>query len=69
MTTKFHSNIRYKHLCAKDYDIFITKIQYVDEKRTKCKGYFVRKSTGNPEGGIESFTILAEEYPYWSRVE
>ena len=64
----FKNGCVYKHMCAGTYDVLVSRMQYADEKRIKFNGFFVSKLDGTPQGRLESFIILAEEFPYWERI-
>ncbi len=69
---KFKQGSKYTHDTAKDLDIFVLKVRYEDEKRTKLLIKWISKVSGNvqvfPGGrmdGTDTITINSTDYPYW----
>lgn len=69
---KFYKQCRYRHLCAKDLDIEVVRIQYVDDKRAKLVIRYLHQRTGDVLwiglDGLERITIKADEFQYWNKV-
>jgi hypothetical protein len=64
----------YKHDTAKDLDIFVLKVRYRDEKRTKLLIHWIDKLTKNvrvfPGGkfdGTDTIEIQAKDYKWWKQ--
>ncbi len=71
----FSPNYRYSHDTAKDLDIYIVKVRYVDDKRSKLLIRWISKTSNNmvtfPGGradGLCNITIKADDYKYWKKI-
>lgn len=72
---KFKPGCVYRHDTAKDLDILIVKVRYVDQKRSKLTIRWIDINSGNvryfPNGridGTSNVEIKAEDYKYWKRL-
>lgn len=70
----FKSGYIYTHDTAKDLDILIVRVRYVDEKRSKLLIKWISKTTGDvrilPNGrmdGTANLEIKNDDYKYWKR--
>jgi hypothetical protein len=72
---KFKPGCIYRHDTAKDLDIMVVKVRYVDKKRSKLVIRWIDMHTGNvryfPNGridGTSNVEIQADDYKYWKRI-
>ena len=69
----FFAGGTFKHLTAKDLDIYVVKVRYADSKRAKLLIWWVSKLTGQPVqfGGklTDNIVVRADQYQYWSCVD
>ena len=70
----FKSGYIYTHDTAKDLDILIVRVRYVDEKRSKLLIKWISKTTEDvrilPNGrmdGTANLEIKNDDYKYWKR--
>jgi hypothetical protein len=72
---KFKPGCVYRHDTAKDLDIMVARVRYVDEKRSKLLIRWIDMRTGDirifPGGrydGLYNVVILSKDYKYWKKV-
>lgn len=72
---KFKPGCVYRHDTAKDLDIIVVRVRYVDKKRSKLLIRWIDMHSGNarnfPGGrtdGTANVEIDAKDYQYWKRI-
>lgn len=65
----------YAHSTAKDLDIFVVKIRFMDTKRVKLLIRWVSKTSksfvtfpGNRMDGTDNIEVSSEDYKYWKEM-
>lgn len=58
----------YRHDCAKDLDLLVLKVSFVDNKRSKLRVMYMFRN-GTSTNTIENVVIHKHEYPFWKEVK